>query len=357
MRVATGGRSLRLRFANPHGYSPLRFAHVTVARASDTPAGVLEPVHTVLVNGEGHIEVHPGCTVTSDPVPLALADLSTVVVSFFCIEPTEVSGHDWANRAAWATLPAIGDLTTEPSGSAFRPFGTSWLWVDEVDVTGADAAGAVVVLGDSITDGAGSPFGTDTRWTDVLAERFLALPSGDDRRRSVANAGIGGNTVGGCGTPLYGVNALARLDRDVLSLANVREVVVCLGTNDISAGTGYERVVRDLIYLATRIHAAGLRVFVATIAPRVGGYLWTAGCEEQRLLANGWIRNQAVFDAVLDFDQALNDPEVPGRIRPDLNTDGTHPNSVGFAAMAEGIDLDLFAPGVPGLVGGASSAP
>lgn len=344
MRVSAGGRAIRIRFANPHTYTPLRFGRATVALAGERPGSLAGPPLPVLVGGEPQIEVHPGCLVTSDPIPLALPDLATVALSVYCPTPVEVSGHDWANRIAWTTLPAIGDLTGDMSGAGFRPFGTSWAWADAIEVLDPDTAGAVAVLGDSITDGAGSDFGTDTRWTDVLAERLLGLPAGDPRRRAVANAGISGNTMRGQGTSLSGINAWSRLERDVLSLAGVTEVVVFVGTNDLSDGTSHELVVDGLASLAHRIHAAGRRAFVATMVPRRGGYLWSEDQEAQRRLTNDWIRRQSLFDAVLDLEAVVDDPESPGQLHARLDADKTHPNSAGYKAIAESVDLELFSP-------------
>ena len=87
---------------------------------------------------------------------------------------------------------------------------------------------AVVTLGDSITDGHGATTNGNDRWPDRLAERLQATPA--TRGLSVLNQGIGGNKII---TPVAGPNALARFDRDVLSIPNVSHVVLLEGINDI----------------------------------------------------------------------------------------------------------------------------
>lgn len=345
MRLSAGGRSIRLRFANPHTYSPLRFDAATVGLTGTLPASVIGTPLPVTVEGGVCFTVQPGAVVLTDPVPLAVPDLATITVSCHSTEPVELSKHDWSNRLLFSTLASAGDHTADASGAAFRPFGFCWVWVDAVDVLDPNASGAIVALGDSITDGAGSDFGTDTRWPDRLAERLLRLPPGDPRRRTVANAGIGGNTVGGLGTDLVGANALSRLERDVLSQAGVTEVIVFEGSNDLYLGGSVEQLTADFITLAGRIRAHGARPLIATMVPRMGGYQWNADHERRRQRTNAWIRGQAAFDAVLDFDAALANPAAPDRLRPDLDADGTHPNSAGYRAIAESVELNLFRTG------------
>ncbi len=95
-----------------------------------------------------------------------------------------------------------------------------------VEVDSPAALGTIVTYGDSITDGAGSTSGTNRRWPDVLAERLQA--AGKDY--AVANSAISGNRVL---SPGMGEAALARFDEDVLSLPNVKYLIVFEGVNDI----------------------------------------------------------------------------------------------------------------------------
>ena len=106
-----------------------------------------------------------------------------------------------------------------------------WFQLSGVDV-GADRGGAVVVLGDSITDGRGSTTDGDDRWPDQLARRLQASPR--TASLGVVNAGIGGNRVLLDG---LGPNAMARLDRDMLSQSGVQAVIVLEGVNDLGTLT------------------------------------------------------------------------------------------------------------------------
>ena len=187
---------------------------------------------------------------------------------------------------------------------------------------------AVVVLGDSITDGHGATTNGNDRWTDVLAARLQASPQ--TRNVGVSNQGIGGNNLLIDG---LGPNALSRFDRDVLAPAGVRWLIVFEGVNDLGglARTGevppadhaalVERVLAAYRQIIERAHAHNLRVFGATITPYVGSDYYHPGppSEADRQAVNQWIRAPGHFDAVIDFDAVVRDPNpsrpTPARLR------------------------------------------
>src|SRR5213078_1379298 len=86
--------------------------------------------------------------------------------------------------------------------------------VSEVDVDATTATSVVVCLGDSITDGATSTSNAFRSYPDRLAAAG---------KWAVVNVGIGGNKLLRYGT---GPNALARLDRDVLSVPGVKAIIL-----------------------------------------------------------------------------------------------------------------------------------
>ena len=102
----------------------------------------------------------------------------------------------------------------------------AWFWLAGVEVLASQPAGAIVIFGDSITDGTMSTAETNNRWPDHLARRLMGRQARED---GVLNAGITGNRLR---HDVIGANGLARFDRDVLTQTGVTHVIVLLGNND-----------------------------------------------------------------------------------------------------------------------------
>ncbi len=224
----------------------------------------------------------------------------------------------------------------------------SYLWLAGIDVAGARDAATIVAFGDSITDGYSTTPGADTPWPSILARRLAAARDGAPR--AVINMGISGNRVLREGA---GSSALARFDRDVLSRAGVRWVLLLEGINDISfsaiAGlpasekTTTDELIAGYRMLIARARSAGLEVIAGTLTPYEGVPTWSADGERMRQQVNDWIRTSGEFDSVIDFDAALRDPQRPTRLQSAFDSgDHIHPNDAGNQAMAAAIDLDLF---------------
>ncbi|HJW45323.1 MAG TPA: GDSL-type esterase/lipase family protein, partial [Lysobacter sp.] len=95
-----------------------------------------------------------------------------------------------------------------------------------------------------------------------------------------------------------------------------------------------------------RAHAMGFKVYGGTLTPFqafMPGLYYTDEGEEQRQVVNQWIRTGKAYDAVIDFDKAIRDPNHPARILPAYDSgDNLHPNDAGYKAMADAINLQLF---------------
>lgn len=355
VRLSAGGKQLRVRFSNETGHYPLVIGAAHIAKpASDAPIGTVDAAtdRALTFGGLGGITIPPGAAALSDPVDIEVAPLSRLAVSLFVPRWTGPSVIH-LDGVATTQISGDGDFTAAPAIPSPKT-STSRYFIDEVDVEAAGQPAVVVALGDSITDGYRSQIDANHRWPDRLAERLAARPNAEPV--GVVNAGISGNRIlHDHPEDMFGPSALARLDRDVLSVAGLRWVVLMEGINDIghptSAGLSEQDVSADEIIagmkqIIARVHDRGAKIYGVTLTPYEGttfhGYFQPAG-EAKREAVNAWIRSGGSFDAVIDFDAAVRDPDHLTRIRPDYDVgDHLHPNDAGYRAMGDAVDLKLF---------------
>jgi lysophospholipase L1-like esterase len=359
-RISVGGDEVRVRISNEHGTRPLVIgaAHVAIAGAG---AAIRPGTDRVLTfSGRGSVVVPPGKRVVSDPAELRVAALERLAVSLHFPSPTgPATLHRYAQQTAYVSRP--GDFTGRASLPVADTSG-SWFYLSGVEVGAPRAKPVIVALGDSLPDGFGSTVNANRRWPDRLAERLAGRrgmpPLG------VVNAGYFGNRLlHEAVLPAPGVigrvpSVLRRFGRDVLAQPGARYVIVQAGINDIGLpgllGRPGEAVTAAEIIAAyrrliARAHARGLEIFGGTLTPFVGatyGGYGTPEGEAKRQAVNRWIRTSGAFDAVIDFDAAVRDPRRPERLNPRYDSgDHLHLNDAGYRAMADAIDLRLFAPG------------
>lgn len=351
--LSLGGAALRVHVSNAFGTEALRFTSVHVARPVSPSSPAIDPSsdRALTFAGRPDVTVPPGAEMISDPLEDPVAPLSDLAVTFHLSDPPAgETGHPGSRATSYYVH---GDWVSAPNLKEAKQ-ADHWYQISGIDVEAPRGAASAVALGDSITDGHGATTNGNDRWTDVLAARLQASPT--TRNIGVSNQGIGGNHLL---TDGLGPNALARLDRDVLAPAGVQWVIVFEGVNDLGglARNGevsaaehaalVQRVLAAYQQIIARAHAHGLRVYGATITPYVGSAYYHPGplSEADRQAVNAWIRAAGNFDAVIDFDAVVRDPQHPDQLLPaDDCGDHLHPSPAGYKAMADAIPLTLFAP-------------
>lgn len=331
VRPTVSGAAVRIRLSNSAA-EPLRVQRATVgARQGTEGADVQEGTLSALTfGGRRSAVVAPGTSLRSDPVALPVRALRDLLVSLHVPTPTPLAVHAQSYVTQYVTPAGAGDRTGDASGAAFTDEQEPLPWLDAVEVlTGAQRA--VVAIGDSITDGdqALPPFNDDAlmdryeRWPDVVARRIAADPEGADA--AFVNQGVNGDSAQG---------VLDRLQRDVLDLAGVTDVVVAVGTNDLTGGATPEQVTGTLTEIAHRLRAGGLRVVGATLVPR--GPL----ADADKAAVNRFIRTSDAFDAVFDMERVLSRSGRPDVLRQSFDSgDGLHPTPTGYQVLGEAFDL------------------
>jgi lysophospholipase L1-like esterase len=159
-----------------------------------------------------------------------------------------------------------------------------------------------------------------------------------------------------------GPNALARFERDVLGQPGVASVVLLMGINDISwpgstlepgePATQAEALIAGYRQLITRARSRGVRIVGATLTPFEGALTmpgspianyYSPAKDALRQRINAWIRGSGEFDAVLDFDVVVRDPQNPLHILPAYDSgDHLHLGDAGNKAVADAVDLKLL---------------
>jgi lysophospholipase L1-like esterase len=335
--LSAGGDAVRVRLTNAFGAQRMRVTHASVAVQAANAAAVPGSVRALSFGGAPAITIAAGAEALSDPVPLRVAPLSTLLVSVYVPGPTgPVTNHPFT---AQGNFLAGGDRSQQDAADGFGSI-PCWMFVDGVDVrTPRRVMGSVVALGDSITDTANTTGNANRRWPDDLARRLSAVPG---RTLSVANAGLGGNRLLAPreGEPWYGVPALARLDRDVLAQTGVRDVILMEGVNDIGFDATADDIISAYQQIAARTRARGLRVFAGTITPFGGSFVQSDARIKTWETVNAWIRAGHGFDGVIDFAASVSDPADPLALAPAYDSgDHLHPNDAGCQAMADAVDL------------------
>jgi lysophospholipase L1-like esterase len=351
VHLSIGGTAIRLRLSNRFGATPLHLiaAHVALPVAADSDKIVPATDKVVTFSGLQDVVIPAHTDYLSDPLQFPAKALSNIAISLR-IEalPDGETGHPGSRATSYI---AHGDLVSATDLSVAKTV-DHWYFIEGIDVAAPPIAGAVAVLGDSITDGHAATTNGNDRWTDVLAQRLQADPSTHDV--AVLNQGIGGNRLLNDG---LGPNALARFDTDVIAQPGVRYLIVLEGINDIGmlTRTGdvskaeHAELVREMIaadsQMIARAHMHGITAIGATIMPFVGSSYYHPGPanEADRQAVNDWVRAPGHFEAVIDFDKVMRDPAQPGRLLPAYDSgDHLHPSPAGDAAMGNAVPLSLF---------------
>ena len=343
LAVSRGGDTLRMKFSNEFSKEPLTLKAVQIAVSQGGSEIDLGTSKTLRFNKKDSVTIPAGKALYSDPIVFALKPRMQVDVTIsYGKTPADITGHPGSRTTSF-----LVEGTPSDTKDAFAKAITieHWYTINTIEVKADEPAAAIAILGNSITDGRGSGTNKQDRWPDILAERLMQNDS--TSHIGVLNLGIGGNAIlqGGLGP-----TGLDRFDRDILDQNGVRWLIIMEGVNDLGStpdSTAAFKVAAGLIEayktMINKAHDQNIKVYGATITPIEKSFYYKEYREKARQKINEWIRNSGSFDAVIDFDKAISNPDAPTTILPDAQSgDYLHPNEKGYEMMGNAIDLSLF---------------
>ena len=347
-RVSIGGSIVRTRISNAYGIRPLQIGAARIALRASGAATLPGSDRQLTFGGATTATIAAGAVLVSDPVALDVPALADLAVSLYLPQDLPAS-FGVTGRYARQTnyISPVGDFTAETA----MPVGKltdDWYFLCGVDVVAPDDVYGIVAVGDSLTDANISTHDGHHSWPSQLARRLIKRGG---RPIAVMNQGLGGNRIL---HDVRGDSGLRRFDRDVIAQPGVTHAIIMLGTNDLrnrSAKPEEEvnaaQMIAGLKQVALRGQSAGIKMIGCTLTPFWNETFlpgaWNARREAVREAVNAWVRDVGAFDAVVDFDAALRDPENKLRMLPKYDCgDHLHPSDFGYRAMGDAIDLALF---------------
>ena len=341
VQVSIGGERVRLKLTNEFstGSTQIKAVELAIAKTAGSSSEIDESSTVSLTfNGQAGVTMPAKGKAVSDPVDFKMGPRENVAITIHYGEAssTSVSGHPGSRTTSYLKEGNTTDFT-----NAIKT--DHWYSILALEVMAPKKAGAVAILGNSITDGRGSTTNQQNRWADVLSRRLLANKA--TRNIGVLNMGIGGNCVlrGGLGP-----TGSSRYQRDLFGQEGVKYIILFEAVNDLGGSRNGVETAKAIIEVYEKIinqaHQKGIRVFGATITPFKKSFYENPTRLEGRNYLNQWIRTTTMLDGVIDFDAAVRNPDDPEVMQERFlfENDWLHFNALGYETMGNAIPLELF---------------
>lgn len=333
IRVSIGGDTLRVKFSNKTCATAVTMKAVNIAVATTVGGSTIDAstLTTLKFNGSESVTMEAYSEVTSDPVAFALEPGTQLAITTYygnCETSSDMTFH-YGSRTNSYILSGNQSTSADFSGATTVE---RWYHIANIDVIAPDSAGCVGVIGNSITDGYGLHGGLKNKWTDVFSQNLLDNET--TKNVGVLNMGIGGT--------LITTSGLSRYQDDLLAQTGMRWIIIFYGTNDIAAGQTATNIIDAYKQIIDDAHEMNLKVYGATITPFKGSGHYSEAHEEVRQSVNEWIRTTGNFDACIDFDKGIRNPNDTIKMIDEYANDYLHPNVAGYAFLGNYVNPSLF---------------
>ena len=184
VQVSIGGEKVRLKLTNEFstGATEIKSVELALAKTAGSSAEIDETTTVSLTfNGKAGVTMPAKGKAVSDPVNFKIGPRENVAITihYGSASSTSVSGHPGSRTTSYLK----SGNTTDFSGAVTTDH---WYNILTLEVEAPEKAGAVAILGNSITDGRGSTTNQQNRWADVLSRRLLA----NEPTKQVGSGGI-----------------------------------------------------------------------------------------------------------------------------------------------------------------------
>ena len=346
IRICFNGNKIRLRFSNLTGTENVTLTRVFVAIKDKEK---YEPVN-VLFGGKESVTIAPGKETESDEINIYITAGDTVDVSIYLGDYTQMNAGTLITGPLSKGQYSYGDFSTTKTLPLDLTRNTNWFYfLNTIDILTEEKNHALVCYGDSITA---------QSWPDYLAIR--AWNEGF-RNVSIIRRAVSGTRILRqyyCITyAAYGLKGSTRFPIE-MNVSGATDVIIQHGINDIIHPVGTDvnpfrpwsdmPTLEDMIKGTEDIYVSharklGLKVYSGTLLPIYGWRTYNEERDAFREKFNEWLRTSLVFDACIDFDKAVRDPNHLAAFAPGFDSgDHLHPSEKAYEAMANAVPEELL---------------
>jgi lysophospholipase L1-like esterase len=316
---------------------------VTIATATSDRQIDLNSLIQVTFNGKNSVTIGAGEELFSDEMPLIVAPLGTISVSFYLKDFTLMRSGVVITGPLSKGFFSVGDQThTELLPINQTRTTDMFYFLTGVDLFTDDINNAVIAYGDSITA---------QSWPDYLA---IECMKDENNHTAIIRRAASGTRVlreYSCITyESYGLSGEHRFKREISTVSGASAVIIQQGINDIIHPVGtdvnpfrpmsdlptVEQLEEGIKYYIDIANSYNLKVYLGTLLPIYGWRTYALFREDMKNQFNLWQRTYDGVYGCIDFDKVLRADDNPTAFKQGYDSgDHLHPSEKAYEVMAD----------------------